>query len=59
MAIEQIVSTRRTPHNDKVSQTQRAALSFIGDHDRITVWRWETGKPKPSVQTIRLMRALP
>ena len=35
-----------------------AAFGFTGDHARITVWRWETGKRKPSVQTIALMKLL-
>jgi DNA-binding transcriptional regulator YiaG len=35
-----------------------AALGFSGDHVRITVWRWETGKRKPSAQTVALMKLL-
>jgi DNA-binding transcriptional regulator YiaG len=35
-----------------------AALGFPGCHARITVWRWETGKRKPSAQTIALMKLL-
>ncbi|MGA2882568.1 MAG: helix-turn-helix domain-containing protein [Bryobacteraceae bacterium] len=34
------------------------ALGFTGDHARITVWRWETGRRKPSAQTIALMKQL-
>ncbi len=35
-----------------------AALGFTRDHARITVWRWETGKRKPSAQTVTLMSLL-
>lgn len=35
-----------------------AALGFTGDHARITVWRWETGKRKPSAQAIALMKQM-
>ena len=33
-------------------------LGFKGKDRRITVWRWEHGKRKPSEQTIILMRRL-
>jgi DNA-binding transcriptional regulator YiaG len=33
-------------------------IGFKGTNARITVWRWETGKRKPSEQTIMLMRQL-
>jgi DNA-binding transcriptional regulator YiaG len=33
-------------------------LGFAGDNRRITVWRWETGKRKPSEQTVMLMKRL-
>jgi DNA-binding transcriptional regulator YiaG len=32
-----------------------AALGFTGEDRRITVWRWEMGRRKPSAQTIALM----
>jgi DNA-binding transcriptional regulator YiaG len=35
-----------------------SALGFTGKSVRITVWRWETGKRKPSAQTITLMKQL-
>jgi DNA-binding transcriptional regulator YiaG len=35
-----------------------AALGFTGEERRITVWRWETGRRKPSAQTIALMKLL-
>ena len=35
-----------------------AALGFTGDDRRITVWRWETGKQKPSAQTVTLIKQL-
>jgi DNA-binding transcriptional regulator YiaG len=35
-----------------------AALGFTGPHARITVWRWETGRRNPSVQTIALIKLL-
>jgi DNA-binding transcriptional regulator YiaG len=35
-----------------------AYLGFTGDHARITVWRWETGRRRPSAQTIALMKQL-
>lgn len=35
-----------------------AALGFSGDHARITVWRWEAGRRKPTAQTVALMRQL-
>jgi DNA-binding transcriptional regulator YiaG len=35
-----------------------AALGFAADHARITVWRWETGKRKPSAQTVALIKQL-
>ncbi len=35
-----------------------AALGFGCEHARITVWRWETGRRKPSSQTIMLMKEL-
>jgi DNA-binding transcriptional regulator YiaG len=31
-------------------------LGFTGPHARITVWRWECGKRKPSEQTIMLIK---
>jgi DNA-binding transcriptional regulator YiaG len=34
------------------------ALGFTGPHARITVWRWETGRSKPSTQTVALMKLL-
>lgn len=33
-------------------------IGLIGEHARITVWRWETGRRKPSPQTIILMKQL-
>ncbi|MBZ5673679.1 MAG: helix-turn-helix domain-containing protein [Acidobacteriia bacterium] len=33
-------------------------LGFTGPYARITVWRWETGKRKPSAQTVALMKLL-
>jgi DNA-binding transcriptional regulator YiaG len=33
-------------------------LGFTGKDRRITVWRWETGKRRPSPQTLLLMKAL-
>jgi DNA-binding transcriptional regulator YiaG len=35
-----------------------SALGFNGPHARITVWRWEAGKRKPSAQTVALMKLL-
>jgi DNA-binding transcriptional regulator YiaG len=35
-----------------------AALGFTISHARITVWRWEAGRRKPSAQTIALMKGL-
>jgi DNA-binding transcriptional regulator YiaG len=35
-----------------------AALGFDGKSARVTVWRRETGKRKPSAQTIALMKQL-
>jgi DNA-binding transcriptional regulator YiaG len=35
-----------------------SALGFSGDDARITVWRWETGRRKPSAQTVVLMKQL-
>jgi len=35
-----------------------ARLGFAGKSARITVWRWEMGKRKPSAQTILLMKKL-
>lgn len=35
-----------------------AELGFTGEDRRITVWRWENGKRKPSAQTIALMKLL-
>jgi DNA-binding transcriptional regulator YiaG len=40
------------------SEDFAAALGFSGEHARITVWRWETGKRKPSAQTVVLMKHL-
>jgi DNA-binding transcriptional regulator YiaG len=34
------------------------ALGFTGKGRRITVWRWETGRRRPSPQTLLLMEAL-
>lgn len=43
----------------KLSQEDFAStLSFTGKDRRITVWRWENGKRKPSKQTVILMKAL-
>jgi DNA-binding transcriptional regulator YiaG len=35
-----------------------ATLGFSGKNARITVWRWETGRRKPSAQTVALMKLL-
>jgi DNA-binding transcriptional regulator YiaG len=35
-----------------------SALGFTGKSKHITVWRWETGKRKPSAQTVALMKQL-
>jgi DNA-binding transcriptional regulator YiaG len=34
------------------------ALGFAGEDRRITLWRWEKGKRKPSPQTVLLMKGL-
>jgi DNA-binding transcriptional regulator YiaG len=34
------------------------ALGYAEKSARITVWRWETGRTKPSDQTIMLMQQL-
>jgi DNA-binding transcriptional regulator YiaG len=34
------------------------ALGFTGKQKRITVWRWETGRRKPTEQTVALMKQL-
>lgn len=35
-----------------------AALGFTGKHASVTVYRWETGARKPSIQTVKLMELL-
>jgi DNA-binding transcriptional regulator YiaG len=35
-----------------------ARLGFTGKGRRITVWRWETGRRRPSQQTVLLMKNL-
>jgi DNA-binding transcriptional regulator YiaG len=35
-----------------------SSLSFTGKGRRITVWRWENGRRRPSPQTVLLMKAL-
>jgi len=35
-----------------------ATLGFGGKNARITVWRWETGRRKPSAQTVALIKLL-
>jgi hypothetical protein len=36
----------------------RHRFGFTRDYARITVWRWESGKRKPSAQTAALMKQL-
>jgi DNA-binding transcriptional regulator YiaG len=33
-------------------------FGYMPSNGRITVWRWETGRTKPSPQTIMLMKAI-
>jgi len=40
------------------SEDFTAALGFPDEDRRITVWRWETGRRKPSTQTVALMKTL-
>jgi DNA-binding transcriptional regulator YiaG len=35
-----------------------AARGIAGEHCRVTIWRWETGRRKPSAHTLILLDAL-